>query len=311
MNILITGGGGYIGTELVKVLSKKHNISVIDKFIFKTELPDNVAIYNKDIREINNVKDYDTVIHLAGLVGTPSCHLDINKTIEINFLASSNIAEICKRDNAKLIFASSSVVYGEQPGEYLDETSRTVPFSLYGLTKLAAENSIMKLADDNFKPILFRKGSLFGLGNRMRFDLFVNLFIAKGILNESITVFGGNQWKPCIHILDVCDAYQKAITSGEYGIFNLGGVNYRIIDIANIIKKEFDININISEKDLYDKRDYKISSDKAGNYLGIKFDRDIKFAINEIKEAFDKNLIKDYNDPKYNNYKWLKEIQLK
>jgi len=303
MKVLITGGAGYLGTVLIEELLKKnHQVKVIDNLMYGyRDILKKTELINKDITNIDLesvVKDVDSVIHLAAIVGDLAVDLRKDYAIKLNFMTTEKLAKICKKLNKKFIFSSTCSVYGAQKSEKINEESELSPVSVYALTKVASEKSIMNLKDNEFKPVIFRMGTLFGLSHRMRFDLVVNLFIAKAVQGEKITVFGGNQWRPFVHIRDVSKFYSNALEKDYSGIFNIGGFNHRIIDIADIIKNEMKCEVEI-RSELEDKRNYMVSSEKAINSFGIDFEKDIKFATGEIKNSEFGN----YKNPIYNNSK--------
>jgi len=310
MKILVTGGAGYLGCVLVPELLKKgYSVKIIDNLLYKYKpnFLKETEFIKSDINNqkilFNSLKDVDVVIHLAALVGDQVCDLNKDLAIKTNFLTTERLATLCKKMNIKLIFASTCSVYGASKTQNLiTEESKVVPLSIYSLSKLAAEESILRLANKDFKPIVFRMGTIHGYSPRMRFDLVGNTFIAKAIQEKKISVYGGNQWRPLSHIKDIVKAYLNAINSNKSGVFNLGGKNYRIIDLAKSIASYIPCEI-ITYKELKDLRNYKVSSKKAQKSLGIQFEHGIEESIKEIKSAYESGLIKDYKDKIYSNVK--------
>jgi nucleoside-diphosphate-sugar epimerase len=315
MRVLVTGGAGYLGSILVrKLLDSKHHVRVLDNLLYGDDsirellsnqdfelMPGDIRDMRTLVKAINGV---DAVVHLAAIVGDQASGLDSRSTVEINYLSTKNIAELCRLyDVEKFVFASTCTVYGAQPGKVLTEKSKPMPFSLYGETKFKSENAILSM--DNFSPTILRMGTLYGLSPRMRFDLAVNLFIAKAIQEKKITVFGGNQNRPFLHVEDAANAYVMAIRKNCSGLFNLGGENMSIIDVAKKIKEyvssvEIEINLEIE-----DKRDYMISSSKIRRSFGFKNKKTIEDAVLEIENAYAKGVLKDYTLPKYRNFDFL------
>jgi nucleoside-diphosphate-sugar epimerase len=305
MKVCVTGGLGYFGSVLVPELIKNnHDVVVLDKNLFDKK--SDAEVVTGDIRDSKLVEKTlqgsDAVVHLAAMVGQPICDLDKESAININFLATKNIANICKKMGIKLIFASTCSVYGAKPRDMLTEQSGIAPLSVYGMSKIAAEESILRLMDEDFKPIIFRMGTLFGYSPRMRFDLVINLFVGKAIQEKEITVFGGNQWRPFPHLIDAALVYEKALSSKASGIYNLGGNNFQISEIAEIIREHTGCDVK-TIKELEDKRNYRVSSEKVKKEFGISFKNDIKTAIGEIKNAFESGRITNYKSEKYNNAK--------
>jgi nucleoside-diphosphate-sugar epimerase len=324
MKVLVTGGAGYLGSILVrKLLVAGHNVRVLDNLLYgdnsirEVQSNQNFELMIGDIRDMRTlvkaISGVNAVIHLAAIVGDQAGDLDSKSTVEINYLATKNMAELCSLyDVEKFVFASTCTVYGAQPGRILTEESKPAPFSLYGETKFKSEKAILSMED--FSPIILRMGTLYGLSPRMRFDLAVNLFIAKAIKEKKITVFGGNQNRPFLHVDDAANAYVMAIENDFNGLFNLGGENISILDVATIIKKyvpSTDIEI---DPEVRDERDYMISSSKIQKVLKFQNKKAIKDAILEIKDAFASGILEDYTLPRYRNYEFLfssSEVQRK
>ncbi len=304
MKILVTGGAGYLGSMLVrKLLENKHKVIVLDTGIYGfdslKELP--VQIIRKDVREINTLQNIDVVIHLASIVGDSACDLNQNETVEINVEATKNLAELCAKNDVRLLYASTCSVYGKNPKKISSEEDKTiVPISLYGKTKLISEKVIK---DSGCDYTILRLGTLFGLSYRMRFDLVVNLFVAKALSGERITVFGGNQWRPFLHVEDAADTFVWALNRNENGIFNVALENYVILGVAKIISNIFDVPIEVSSK-IVDERNYRVDTKKITN-RGWKAKRTIRDAAIEIQTAYRLGFWKDYKKPIYSNYKSL------
>jgi len=303
MKVLVTGGAGYLGTVLIEELLKKgYEIRVVDNLMFGyKEILKNTELISKDLTKLDLesiVKDVDAVIHLASIVGDLATDLNKDYAIKLNFLTTQKLAKVCKEHEKRFIYSSTCSVYGDQKDKEIDEKSEISPVSVYALTKHAAEESILKLSDKNFKPLIFRMGTLFGLSHRMRFDLVINLFIAKALQEGKITVFGGNQWRPFVHIRDASNFYIKALHNDYSGIFNIGGFNHKIVQVADIIKRGIKCEVEV-RKELEDKRNYMVSSEKAIKSFGLGFNKDIKFAISEIR----KSDLGNYKNPIYHNSK--------
>lgn len=319
--VLVVGGAGYLGSVLCRqLLDKGYKVRVLDNLMYtgdglKNLLPrKNFNFFAGDIREIktvvNAVKDVDAVIHLASIVGDPAYSLDPEETIEINYFATKLLAEVCKYSQInRFIFASSCSVYGTSEKQCTEETE-TFPLSLYAKMKLKSEKAILEIADENFAPTVLRMSTLFGLSDRMRFDIVVNLLSAQAKVEKEINIFGGSQWRPFLHVEDASDAYIKCLEApielvgGE--TFNTGSsdLNYTINDIGSFIKdihKETEVFI---DKRNMDKRNYNVSFDKINNILSFSADKTVEDGIREIISNMKK--FKNYKDNKYNNYNYLK-----
>jgi len=309
MRILLTGGSGYLGSILTrKLLANGHNVRILDNFLFgKESLKDiqnnkKLELVTGDIRDLSivgkSLKNIDSVIHLASIVGTQSAELDPKASIEVNFMATRNIAELCKIYKIKqFIFASTCSVYGAQPDQLIAENSEVNPLDSYGLSKFQSERAILQAYD---YPTILRLGTLFGASHRMRFDLAINLFIAQAMNKEKITVFGGDQWRPFLHVDDAAEAFSFAVENKMEGIYNVIWKNLTINQMAKDVKKLIPSQINLS-KDIVDKRDYRVTGKKL-EHFGYKAKKDIAFAAKEFKSKIFED-VKNYKQDKYSNYK--------
>lgn len=311
MKVLVTGGLGYLGCILVKKLTDKgYSVRVLDPLLFGNKLDENsdFDLIEGDIRDhatvLRALNGIDAVVHLAGIVGEPAGNLDKELTVSVNYLATRDLAKICSRRKTRLIFSSTCSVYGAKPDKLLKEDDEVFPLSIYAISKLAAEETI---ENANPNSVIFRLGTLYGYSPRMRFDLVVNTFIARAIQENKITVFGGQQYRPLVHVQDAADAFLKALDSDETGVFNLGGRNCKIIDVANVIQKETRCNVVVYQE-IEDPRNYAVDSSLAIQSLKVDFRRDIPYTVNRIKVAFEEGSIRDYREPVYNNTEWLRRL---
>lgn len=306
--ILLIGGAGYIGSMLTEILLKKgYFVTVLDKFIYQSEKNfQNIFKSNKlythkgDTRHLNTiynvVKKNDIIIHLGEMVGDPLCEKNADLTFETNYLASIGIANICKiLEVSKFIYISSCSVYGENNSkEFLDERSKINPVSSYAKLKIMCEEAILKNIGNFCNTTIIRLGTVFGNSHRKRYDLVINLFAGLIATSKTIKIFGGNQWRPFIHILDVCNFIIKVIEniSKKNGqVFNLVGENTTIKKIGYYIKKKYDAKI-ITEDNVMDTRNYKVTSKKARKEYNYKPKYTIKYGIEEIiKETKKKKLL--------------------
>ena len=321
LKVLITGGGGYLGSLLTrKLLAKNYDVRVIDQLWYGKE-PLNDCLTNEkfelvqeDIRDltatVKSMKGVDAVIHLASIVGMPASSIEPRTSEEINYLATKNIAELCQLHGIETyIFASSCSVYGSQPDKMINEKSEIKPIDYYAKAKYLSERAIGWL---NNAPTILRFGTLFGLSHRMRFDLVINLFIAQSILEGKITVHGGEQYRPFLHVSDAADSLIFSLEHNLEGKFNVISENMTILDAAKRISELSGCEIEIS-KDITDERNYKVSSDKI-KHFGFNPSKNIEFAYQEIKEAIENGKIKDFKDLHYSNHNFLyssKEMQEK
>lgn len=318
--ILVTGGAGYIGSTLVRMLLKNgYNVRVLDNLMFgEYSIEDlytnpNFEFIRGDYTNIEDIipclKDVEAIIHLAAIVGDPAGNIDPELTEEINYYGVKILAELCKYYKIqRFIFVSTCSVYGASKSDLLEENSPLNPVSLYAETKYKAESELLKIRDSEFCPCILRLATVFGLSFRMRFDLVINLLTALAVKKKQISIFSGEQWRPFVHVKDVGKAIVNILNqpihkiTGE--IFNIGSVenNYQIRDIGVLMKKIFpEITITtVEEKE--DERSYRVSFKKMKEILRFKPKYSIEYGIKEIAE-FLKNEDVNIKDSNYSNFK--------
>jgi nucleoside-diphosphate-sugar epimerase len=321
--ILVTGGTGYIGNILVeKLLERDYKVRVLDMMLFGDDAlkpfrdNENLEIFEGDIRHIRDLvyatKGVDTVIHLAGIVGDPACRVSEEATISVNIEATKAIMEVCKHYSVdRIIFASSCSVYGASKLIMLNEGSYLNPLSLYAKSKIDSEQIILNHANyfdpNRITPVILRFATAFGWSRRMRFDIVVNLLTAKAMMDKEITIFGGEQYRPFVHVQDIADACIVAMEADrdlvDRQIFNVGDndLNYKIKEIGEIVAKiipEAEVKF-IKHKE--DDRNYRVSFDKINYVLGWKAKWSVEDGVREIKREIEKLGGVDYRDPKYRN----------
>jgi nucleoside-diphosphate-sugar epimerase len=321
-NILVIGGAGYIGSTLVRrLVQKDYHVRILDLLLYGDEsiqelyANQNFELVKGDFRHIDTVvncmKDIDVVVHLGAIVGDPACTIDKNASVEINLIATRMIAEVAKGFGVKrFIFASSCSVYGASD-QTLNEQSALNPVSIYAKTKIDSEKVLLAMNGPKFSPTILRLASVYGLSPRPRFDLVVNLITARAVTDREITIFGGEQWRPFIHVEDVVSAIDKIIEApveaikGE--IFNVGSddQNYKIHQIGNVVKRLVPQAKIIYKKEETDRRNYYVSFGKIKKSLDFISQRNVKNGILEIKDALQNGKIVNYRDAKYNNYSFL------
>ena len=313
MNILVTGGCGFTGSVLVpELINLGHIVTVIDTMWFGNFLKKNknLKIIKKDIRKLNNFSfsNFDTVIHLANIANDPSVELNPLLSWEVNVLASHLIIEKSYMQGVKhFIYASSGSVYGVKKEKNVTEKLSLDPISTYNKTKMVAE-SIFLNYKNNMQVHCIRPATVCGLSPRLRLDVSVNLLTYQAVKNKVITVYGGSQIRPNIHIKDLINVYKHFLDHPYLpsGCYNAGFENLSIIDIAKKIKKNVKCKI-IIKKNSNDPRSYRQSSDKL-----LKTGFQPKFGVNfAIKELIKKFRAKSFEEKKINyTVKWMKEIKL-
>jgi len=316
--IVVFGGAGYLGSVLTgQLLEEGFMVEVFDSLRFgdgplsRFSAHPGFKLTKGDIRHIDEVsaciKDAYGVVLLASLVGEPACDKDTKETVDINYLASKSVVEICRYyEIERFIFASTDSAYGIQEG-IMYEDSPMNPISLYGQLKVQVEREIMSLATETFQPSILRMATIYGLSPRMRFDLVVNVLTLHAFVNEKITIHGGAQWRPLVHVADAAKAYVMClqapidVVGGE--VFNVGSneQNFQIGQIGDQIKSVFhEINVETVPQ-TPDLRDYYVNFDKITNALGYKVQRTVVDGIREIYSAFDSGEIRDHTDTRYYN----------
>lgn len=312
--ILLIGGAGYIGSVLAKNLAEhKFEVTIFDKFIYgKNHL--NKKKYKLVEGDTNNIeqlfqsiKDTDIVIHLAELVGDPLCALRPENTYKTNFLSTLAISNICKNLKIeKFIYFSSCSVYGASLNEkILKETSSLNPVSIYAKIKLMCEKAIMQNADTFFNPTIIRLGTVFGYSPRMRLDLVVNILVYNALNFKKIKINGGDQWRPFVHLEDISEAVVKIILSRKLNtqkrIYNIVGQNFKLIEVAQIIKKILPATHIVISKKTVDKRNYRVSGLKAKKKLKFTSKINLEDGIKNLIEDFKKKRIKNHKSKQYYN----------
>lgn len=315
--ILLIGGAGYLGSVLCrKLLASGYKVKVLDNLSYGEDglrglyQDQNFELLRGDIRNISDImkgiRDIDAVIHLAAIVGDPACSAKPQETLEINYLATKNIIETCKYFQInRLVFASTCSVYGKSsfPDEKLGEESSLNPISLYAETKIRCEKAILDAIDENFSPTILRMATLYGYSPNMRFDLAVNIMAAKAFFDREITVFGGEQWRPWLHLEDASSAYisclEKPLDLVRGQIFNVLSENHKITDVGKIINSVCpQAQLKLSEEAV-DLRNYNVSFDKICQSLNFMPKKKITDGVAEIGEAINAGIIKGYKDAKY------------
>ena len=324
--VLVTGGGGYIGSVLCeRLLNSGYRVIIYDRFYFGKKPLAGIAgnrrlkIVKGDIRNTKKAASLlepgMSVIHLASLSNDPSCDLNPAWSVLINHEAAVRLALEAKRALCgRFLYASSCSVYGYGHGKILTETSECDPVSLYAKLKLKTESGILKLTDEIFQPVMLRQATIFGLSPRMRFDLAINQMTMHAITRGKIFVLGGGaQWRPFIHVQDAASVYVKAleadaaIVSGQ--IFNVGSTvnNFRIADLAKKVKRETgNVEIEITPEDA-DRRDYNVDFSKVKKRLGFKPQFSVTDGIKEVAGFIRENRAKDFNGSDFFNIKRLSE----
>ena len=332
MKIFITGGAGYCGSRLVpQLLEMGHDVTVYDACFFGSDGLDlnntNLRLIVGDIRDLDLLKQsiigHEIFINLACISNDASFVLNEKLSTSINLDAFKPMVLAAKEQGIKrFIYASSSSVYGVSEALEVTEDHELIPLTLYNKFKGECEPLLLEEADENFTCVVFRPATVCGWSPRQRLDVSVNILTNLAINKGEITVFGGTQRRPNIHIQDYIDVVKLLMTAPKHKIqkeiFNVGNENATINEIALIVKsvveKNFpelgEIKIHRTESD--DNRSYHINSGKIWNVLGFRASRTIEDAVNELCKVFKNgDLPNSLTDAKYFNVKTLvsKKIQ--
>ena len=323
--ILITGGAGYVGAMLTPyLLSKGHKVTVLDLMIYGENVikkHKNLNMVKGDIRDSNLLEKlipgHEIVIHLACISNDPSFELNPELGKSINLDAFEPFVEISKKNAVKrFIYASSSSVYGLKNEKDITEEIELEPLTDYSKFKMECEKILLKFNDINFTCVVIRPATVCGYSTRQRMDVVVNILTNLAYHKRKISVFGGSQLRPNIHIFDMIRAYEflinapKSKVSGE--IFNAGYENKTVLDLANTVKKIIgkDVKLDFTKTD--DNRSYHISSKKIKKVLDFETTKTIEDAVSDLRKAFEKNLLPNsLADEKYFNIKRMNNIKLK
>lgn len=305
--ILITGGAGYIGGYLTDTLSLFNDVTVYDNLLYETRYLKNVKFIKGDVRDYKKlssiINDYDIIICLAAIVGDKACSIEPFISKDVN---ENSIKWLVDNYKGKIIFTSTCSVYGIAH-ELIDEDSKTNPLSVYAETKLEAEQYIVKNSNNY---LIFRLGTLYGIGDqlsRIRLDLVVNYLTLQSTQNKTLRVFGGEQWRPLLHVKDVSTAIEFCINNNINGLYNLSEINYTIKDIAETIKKQLkNTKIEYNDIKFEDLRNYRVKNDKILS-TGWKPQFNLITGILEINKIVLENRIVDLDNPNYYNEGYLKK----
>lgn len=306
MKILIVGGAGYLGGALTDILSTTGNeILVYDDLLYEDAYFKNIPFVRGDVRDTKRLKPYlewaDSVVWLAAIVGDGACALNPGATKEVN---QDSVKWLADNFNGQIIFMSTCSVYGAQEG-LLTEQSSLNPLSLYASTKLKAESYLK-----GKNAIIFRLGTLFGVSDsysRIRMDLVVNTLTTRAVTDGKLQVFGGNQYRPLLHVRDAALTIVQNLNVDVQGVFNLHRGNVKILDLANRIARYIPIEIEIIETTFEDTRNYRASSDTAKRLLNFDPVLRVEDGIQEIQKLVLAGRIKNVNNPRYSNVGFLEQ----
>lgn len=324
--VLVVGGGGYIGSILIeKLLARDWSVKVLDRFIYtrsvikKFSEEKRLTIIEGDVCDLNiqveAISKVDCVVFLAEIVGDPSCEFVPEVALKTNYLAVSSMATLCAHLHInRFVYTSSCSVYGatSDPNSLLDEGSVVNPVSHYARMKVASEKALFSQMSQLFSPTVLRLATVFGWSHRPRFDLVVNTFARDAYKKKYLTVYGGEQWRPNVHVADVAEAIIRVIEAPidkvSRQVFNVGSnaANYTIEQLARLAAKANpECRVNI-EKSAVDLRNYRVDFTKLKAELGYEPTTSVLQGLEELRNAFDTNVIGDLDSIEYSNIEFLK-----
>lgn len=320
--VLVTGGAGYVGSVLApKLLAAGHRVKVLDLYIFGDDVLASVKGHPRleeikaDLRDRavleRSLPGCDAVIHLACISNDPSFELDPNLGKSINYDAFLDLVDVSKKSGVKrFIYASSSSVYGIKDEENVTEDLPLQPLTDYSKYKAMCEEVLLAERRPGFVTLILRPATVCGYGPRLRLDLSVNILTNLAFHNRKITVFGGEQRRPNLHIEDMTDLYIQCLGYADEKIdgktFNAGYQNLRIREIAEIVRAEVGDDVQIVTSPTNDLRSYHISSDKVLRELGWGPKHTIQDAVRDLVKAFKAGKVPNaMTDPRYYNIKTM------
>lgn len=328
--VLITGGAGYVGHVLTpRLLAAGHEVTVYDSLFFGCRLPNNpkLRVIKGDIRDTANLARYfegqEAVLHLACISNDASFELDEGLSKTINYDCFEAMVVAAKKAGVKrFVYCSSSSVYGVSNSPEVTEDHPLIPLTLYNKFKGMCEPLLWKHMADDFTCVTIRPATVCGYSPRTRLDLSVNILTNHAVNKGTITVFGGLQMRPNLHIEDMVDAYELMLAAPHEKIhgetFNIGFQNNSIADLALIVQRvvreemperdEVDIVTTPSD----DNRSYHVNSDKVYRALGFRPKRTVEDAVRDLVRAFGNHLLDDsFDNDWYYNVRTMKRIGAK
>ncbi|BAY80214.1 putative sugar-nucleotide epimerase/dehydratase (plasmid) [Nostoc linckia NIES-25] len=326
--ILVTGGAGYVGAVLVpKLLQAGYAVKVLDLYLYGKDVLAGVK-NNPNLEEIQgDIRDRqllekimpgcDAVIHLACISNDPSFELDPDLGRSINYDAFFDLVDVAKDSGVKrFIYASSSSVYGIKETENVTEDLPLMPLTDYSRYKALCEEVLLSKREPGFVTLIVRPATVCGYSPRQRLDLIVNIFTNQAINNGKITVFGGDNKRPSLHIEDMVQFYLNSLQWPDEAIdgkiFNVGYENYTVTEIADMTREVVGDSVEIVTTPTNDTRSYHISSEKIKQELGFVPSHTVQDAIEDLTSAFKANQIPNsLTDSRYYNVKVMKEINFK
>lgn len=331
MKVLLIGGAGYVGSVLTEELVERgYSVKIFDRLYFGDigleKFADRIEIVHGDMRVLDSkvLEDIGVVVNIGGLSNDPTAEFNPKANYEMNTLATKLSAELCKKVGIKrYIFASSCSIYDvgvkdEDKDIIYDETAEVSPKAAYSSSKFEAEQILLSMQDENFSPVILRKGTIYGFSYRMRYDLVVNTFIKDAMTKGFITpYYGGEMWRPLVDIRDVAKAYIACIEGEEEKvrgeIFNVVYRNFRISELALRVQTALrEINIPVEIKPDYryrGVRSYRVSADKIKKTLNFTPAISVEDSVKNMIEKIHEYDYTNFDDPIFYNINWMRTLE--
>lgn len=322
--MLVTGGAGYVGSHLTRaLLARGYRVRVLDRLLFGDQglrglLSDaRLELRVADVRDAaaldSAVEGAHAVVHLAALANDPCADLDPVATREVNLEAVKRLVESAvRRGVRRLVNASSATVYGVQDGEPLDESAALAPITLYARYKAESERAIREATSDRLSPVSIRSATACGWSGRMRFDLAVNVLTLAALRTGTMTIHGGAQFRPIVHVTDLVRAYVTVLeapaetVSGE--AYNVGFENVSVAEIARRVQRLVGGHVRVETVPIVDRRSYRIDAGKFKRAFGFEPRGGIGAAVEELTSAYRAGLVTDPDATHYSNVAHLRAV---
>jgi len=329
--VLLVGGAGYVGSVLAEeLLERGYAVRVLDRFYYGEDglrdVADRVELVRGDMRRAGpDVLDgVSAVVNVGGLSNDPTAEYNPRANHEMNTVATKKLAELCKQAGVRrYVFASTCSIYDRGVGNdqldvIQDEESDVNPRAAYSSSKYNAERYLLELADDDFCPVILRKGTVYGFSNRMRYDLVVNTFLKSALTTGELTLHnGGEMWRPLVDVRDVARAYIASLEASENvvrgQIFNVSFQNVRVSELALRVREalravgvDVDIRPDYKYKGV---RSYRVSAQKIQRVLGVHPKVTIEESVVDMFGKINQRGYTDFDNPKYYNIRWMKLLE--
>ncbi len=320
--VLLVGGAGYIGSVLARLLLREgFAVRVADRLLYGRNSIEpllgqpHYEFTHCDFRHIEQmidlVTDVHAVVYLAEIVGDPACALDPNLALETNFLSVLAFSTLCSHLQVnRFVYLSSCSVYGasDDPGAWLDEGAPVNPVSLYAQMKIKSETALLSLAREhvNFSPTVLRLATVFGVSPRPRFDLVVNRMTAHALRDGMVTIFGGEQWRPSLHVSDVARAVlmvlQAPLEAVGSQVFNVGDnhMNFQIKELGRSVAEAIPGTRIVVQPGATDARDYRVCFNRIRSTIGFEARTTLAQGITELRDYLRAHPV-DFRLPRFNN----------